>query len=211
MKKETLVSKLPFIIFILVLVPAIAVSFYITKDLSEEEEDPSQQESSTIVERYEDTIPVITENNYIRSPYIDGEVQVGKSFYDYQGEEEAQEKSIVVQENTYYQNTGIDYVKETIFDVVSIANGTVTMVKEDDLVGKVIEIEHNNGLISIYQSLSETFVQKGDQVAQGQVLGRSGNNEMDKELGNHLHFEIYENGNSVNPEYYINKEYKKGN
>lgn len=208
MKKEASYNYFPLILFVLFLVPLLIVAFTLKSDMSEVE---VETPSNTIIEYYDDTIPVISENNYIGSPYLDSTVTVGKKFYDYKGEEESQENSLVQEENTYYQNTGMDFVKEEAFDVITIADGTVTLVKEDDLVGKMIEIEHKNGLISIYQSLSEIKVQKGDLVTQGQVIGKSGTNEMDKELGNHLHFEIYENGSSVNPEFYINKEYKKEN
>ena len=97
------------------------------------------------------------------------------------------------------------------FDVIAIANGTVTRVKEDDSLGKTVEIKHDNGLISTYQSLSEVSVKKDDVISQGQVIGKSGINEIDKDLGNHLHLEIYENGISVNPEMYLGKEYEKKN
>ena len=76
------------------------------------------------------------------------------------------------------------------------------------ILGKTIEIKHDNGIISSYQSLSEVNVKKDDYINQGQVIGKSGTNELDKEIGNHLHLEIYENGNSVNPENYLNKEIK---
>ena len=66
--------------------------------------------------------------------------------------------------------------------------------------------KNENNLISTYQSLSEITIKKGDVVTQGQILGKSGTNELDKELGNHLHFEIYENGQPVNPINYLNKE-----
>jgi len=50
------------------------------------------------------------------------------------------------------------------------------------------------------------MVKKGDVVTQGQILGKSGTNELDKDLGNHLHFEVYDNGQSINPNRYLNKE-----
>lgn len=208
MRRDAFIKGLPFILFVLFLVPILVVTLTINRDLEKEEEDNS---STTIVEHYENSIPVISENNYIGSPYIDPEVQVGKKYYDYEGDEQSQENALVQEENTYYQNMGIDYVKNDPFDVITVADGTVTLVKEDDLVGKTVEIEHKNGLITIYQSLSEIHVKKGDMVTQGQTIGKSGTNEMDKELGNHLHFEIYENGSFVNPENYINKDYKKEN
>ena len=60
--------------------------------------------------------------------------------------------------------------------------------------------------MSIYQSLSEINVKKGDIVSQGQILGKSGKNELDKELGNHLHFEMYVGGQTVDPLLYLNKD-----
>ena len=210
MKKEAFLKELPLVIFVIALVPAIIFTIFVANNLSGKEV-IAEDDGLTITDNFPDILPVVSENNYIGSPYIDPGVTIGKTFYDYKAEEESQENSIIVQGNTYYQNTGIDYVKEEAFDVIAVASGTVTLVKEDEVLGKIIEIEHKNGLISIYQSLGEITVRQGDPVSQGQVIGRSGTNEMDKELGNHLHFEIYENGNSVNPEAYINKEYKKEN
>ena len=77
--------------------------------------------------------------------------------------------------------------------------------------GKTVEIKHENGLISIYQSLKEVNVKKNDIVTKGQVIGMSGTNEMEKDLGNHLHLEIYENGQANNPENYLGKTYEKKN
>lgn len=209
MKKEAFLKGLPLGIFVLTLVPVLIFAIFATTSMSGEEIEA--EEYPTANEYYQETLPVVSENNYITSPYVDSGVTIGKSYYDYKGEETTQENSIVVKENTYYQNTGIDYVKKEVFDVIAIADGTVKTVKEDDILGKIVEVEHKNGLISIYQSLSEVSVKQGDNVGQGQVIGKSGTNEMEKELGNHLHFEIYVNGSSVNPELYINKEYKKEN
>lgn len=210
MRKEAFYTRLPFIILFIAIVVAFIATVFVSNTMKTEIiAEPSNIEE-TIYDDYP-ILPVMKENYYIGYPYVDAGVSIGKKYYDFQGEEKNQEEALIVQENKYYQNTGIDYVKEDVFDVVSVMDGTVTMVKEDDLVGKTIQIEHKNGLISIYQSLGEIKVQKGEPVSQGQMIGKSGINEMDKELGNHLHFEIYENGNAMNPDLYINKEYKKEN
>ena len=140
------------------------------------------------------------------NPYTDQNVTIGKYFYNYKGEANQQEKSIIYHNDTYLQNSGIDFISENTFDVVSVLNGTVANVSENETLGKIVEISHDNGLITIYQSLSEVTVKKGDTVPQGYVIGKSGTNELDKEIGNHLHFELYTNGQIVDPNLYLNKE-----
>lgn len=140
------------------------------------------------------------------NPYTDQNVTIGKYFYNYKGEANQQEKSIIYHNDTYLQNSGIDFISENTFDVVSVLNGTVANVSENETLGKIVEISHENGLITIYQSLSEVTVKKGDTVPQGHVIGKSGTNELDKEIGNHLHFELYTNGQIVDPNLYLNKE-----
>ena len=153
-------------------------------------------------------IAVINNNSTkMINPYIDQNVTIGKYFYNYKDEANQQEKSIIYHNNTYLQNSGIDFVIQNIFDVVSVLNGTVANISENETLGKIVEISHDNGLITIYQSLSEVTVKKGDTVTQGQIIGKSGTNELDKEIGNHLHFELYNNGQIVDPNLYLNKEF----
>lgn len=213
MKRIKIKREVPILILVLVLVPLLVFLLYQKIDLGEEiiaEEEPEVIRYYNNYD-YEDVSPVIRLDRLIVKPYLDTTVTIGRDYYDYQGEEEQQKNSITIQDNTYYQNTGIDFVSENTFDVVSISKGTVSNVREDQTFGKEIQIEHDNGLISIYQSLSEVLIKKGEIVEQGQVIGKSGQNEIDNELGNHLHFEIYRNGISVNPRDYLEKEYKKEN
>lgn len=140
-----------------------------------------------------------TNKNVIR-PYTDETVQIGKSYYDSKAEEENQEKSIIYYKNTYIQNTGVDYTSKNIFDVIAIANGKVISVTEDDIVGTTIKIEHDNNLISVYQSVTSAEVKENDQVTQGQIIAKSGTNSISSDLGNHLHFELYNQNILVNPE-----------
>ena len=150
-------------------------------------------------------LPVIKEEVKLLNPYTDNNVKIGKYYYDYKSDKAKQEQSITENDSTYMQNSGLDFVANDTFDVVSSLDGEVTNVKEDDLLGKVVEIKHDNKYITIYQSLSEVSVKKGDKVMQGQIIGKSGTNELDSEIGNHLHYELYINGKVVNPEEYLNK------
>lgn len=151
-------------------------------------------------------IAVMNEKIRIINPYLDSSVTIGKNYYDYKGTAENQEKSIIYYDGTYMQNSGIDYVSETEFDVISILDGEIIEVKEDNALGKIVEVKHKNNYISVYQSLSNTTVKKGDTISQGQIIGKSGTNELDKAMGNHLHFELFYNGKVVNPLEHLNKE-----
>jgi stage II sporulation protein Q len=203
--KRKVKLKYPFLTAIILIIPILI--FGIFTNISNKEQ-PVETHPKEIITNSQ---PVIKENNQIINPYIDQSVKIGKKYYDYKGEESTQQESITVHDNTYHQNTGLDFISETEFDVVSIADGTVTNVKEDSTIGKSIEIKHDNGLISVYQSLSNITVKKDDIISQGQVIGKSGKNEFDNELGNHLHLEIYENGQSINPEQVLGKSYEKKN
>ncbi len=63
--------------------------------------------------------------------------------------------------------------------------------------GKLIMIEHPNGYRSYYAHLSSFAVKEGDQVYQGQIIGKSGSTG--NVTGPHLHFEIRKDGVTVNP------------
>ena len=103
------------------------------------------------------------------------------------------------------QNSVVSYSSEKIFDVISVLDGIVISVENNDILGTTVEIRHDNDLISVYQSLSNVNVKKDDKVIQGQIIAKSGLSNIEKDLGNHLHFELYYKGKIVNPEEYYNK------
>ncbi len=148
-------------------------------------------------------LPVVDEVVTIRKPYVSDSVSISKSFYDYKSGEKEQQESIIYYENTYIQNSGVDYTADSIFDVVSVLDGTVIDVKEDNIMGKIVEIRHTNELISVYQCLGDVNVKVDDNVVQGQVIGKSGKSNLNVKSDNNLHFELYYMGEIVNPlEYY---------
>ncbi len=185
-------------------------AFLITKAMKKSEPaTPDYNYVSNIVTS--DVVPTISEAKKLIKPYTDEKVTVGKSFYDYKAEASNQEKSITYYDGSYIQNSGIDYVLDQTFDVVAVLDGTVTNVKQDDILGTIVEIKHDNNYVTTYQSLSDVTVKKDDIVTQGQVIGKSGTNKLDKDMGNHLHFELYTNGQVVDPNLYIDKEIKESN
>jgi len=149
-------------------------------------------------------IPVVNTIPSIMRPYLDESVYVSKSFYNYQGENEAQENSIIFYEGTYMQNSGIDYKNASEFEVISILDGTVIEVSDNEILGKTVKVQHENNLISVYQCLSRVDINMNDMVLRGQVIGMSGTSTL-YSTDNNLHFELYHNGAIVNPDDYYNK------
>ena len=156
---------------------------------------------------FEDNVQsVVSTQNVVQKPYTNESVKVLNSFYDYKADEKTQQNSIINYDTTYIQNSGIAYggIDDT-FDVVSVLPGTVTSVKEDKLMGKIVTIEHENNIITTYQSLSETTVKEGDVVAEATVIGKAGESNLEKDLGKHVLFEITVDGKYINPETSYNK------
>ena len=200
--KKAVISCLYVILFATVATGA----FLISKSMKKEVVEDNYTYVSNII--IDNQMPVMNETTKMIKPYINEQVTVGKTYYDYKAESKSQENSITYYDGRYIQNSGIDYVLKDTFDVVSVLDGTVTDVKQDDILGNVVEIKHGNDYVTTYQSLSEVTVKKGDSVTQGQVIGKSETNKLDKDMGNHLHFELYTNGQIVDPNLYIDKELK---
>ena len=200
-KKKIKIRLVPLMIAVL-LVPILVTVVFLNINMKEEPIEPDFV-TDTIVE---EVVPVIDTTKRIIRPYRDLSVKVLKNFYDYQSDETLQKNSIIVHENNYIQNSGIDYGTDIEFEVISILEGTVINVKEDDSLKGTVEIKHDNGYVSVYQSLKDIKVKKDQVINQGQVLGTATTNQLDKELGNHLHFELIISGQNVNPEIYLDKE-----
>lgn len=150
--------------------------------------------------------PVVATEKVLVKPFTSKDVTIGRYFYDYKENSNEQQNAIIFYENSYIQNSGVDYILDKEFDVVSIYDGTVTKVEDNELAGKTIEIKHDENIISVYQSLGSVNVKQGDSVKQGSVIGKSGNSKINKDLGNHLHFELYVKGQVINPEESYNKK-----
>lgn len=156
----------------------------------------------------DDTLPVNKTEKQIIRPYIDNDVLILQNFYDPNAEKSIQEKSLIYYEGIYLQNSGVDYGKESVFDIVSIYDGNVIKVYEDNILGNIIEVQYSNNMIASYQCLSEIQVKLNDNVSQGQIIGKSGTCNISKDIGNHLHFEVSYDGKIINPETIYDKSIK---
>jgi stage II sporulation protein Q len=163
-----------------------------------------------ILKDNQETIEVQKEvTNTIVKPYTDESVSISKYFYSKEDEETRQQQSLIKYESIYMPNTGILYSSDKEFNVIAVLDGKVSSIKEDEILGNIIEIEHSNNIVTIYQSVKNVTVKIGDKVKQGDVLALSGPNKLENEKDNCLHFEVYQEGNLTNPESFYNLDLSK--
>lgn len=141
---------------------------------------------------------------------VGDDVKVEKKFYDTDMSDEELEKALVYFEGVYRPNDGIDYTKNgEAFNVYAATSGEVIRKENDSLLGWIISIEHESGMITTYQSVDNIKVEKGDKIKQGDVIATSGNNVYQSSLKNHLHFIVSQDNKTLNPEKYYDKELVK--
>lgn len=105
---------------------------------------------------------------------------------------------------------GIDIAAPHNTPVMAVADGIVTRSGVSGTskkgFGWIVVIDHGKGISTIYGHMfqQDVKVKTGDQVKKGQLIGGIGNNG--GSTGYHLHFEVKENGNHVNPRKYLNKK-----
>ncbi|WP_369901743.1 peptidoglycan DD-metalloendopeptidase family protein [Bacillus manliponensis] len=169
---------------------------------------PNKEQANPYSQGDNPAVPVINSSEMLKMPVAKGtETVLKKKFYDRSGTEAEQEAALVFYNNTYTANTGIDIAAKDgkEFDVTAALSGTVTRAEKDGLLGYVVTVDSGNGLTTFYQSLGSVKVEEGMRVAQGEVIGKSGLNEVNKDAGYHVHFEVRKNNVAVNPERYIEK------
>jgi murein DD-endopeptidase MepM/ murein hydrolase activator NlpD len=97
---------------------------------------------------------------------------------------------------------GVDIVTKTNEPVKCIADGTVMVASWTQDSGYVIAVQHRGNLISIYKHNAELLKKVGNFVNAGDIISIVGNSgEMTD--GPHLHFELWYNGNSLDPEEFV--------
>lgn len=93
-----------------------------------------------------------------------------------------------------------EVVPESAWNVREVTGGTVTEVSTGYNAGRgsLVKVKTASGDIEIYQHLKSYNVAKGQEVAQGEIIGVAGNTG--NVTGRHLHFEVQRNGVAINPE-----------
>lgn len=100
---------------------------------------------------------------------------------------------------------GIDIKADKTTVVAAAEDGVIESIKNDPRYGLTITIAHDNGFKTVYSNLLTTeFVQENENVEKGQTIatvGESASFEISDEC--HLHFEMYKDGEVVNPTIYL--------
>lgn len=138
---------------------------------------------------------------------VDDSIGIVRYFYSTEDDSSKQEQSLILFENVYRPNLGIDYSNgDKSFDVYASISGTVTKKTNDPVLGWVVTVTNDDNLSTTYQSLSEVSVELNKKVNQGDKIGVSGENIYEADLKNHLHFIVEKDEKMINPEKYLDKE-----
>lgn len=142
------------------------------------------------------TEPATMEQNDTNTPY--------KSFYKYPCDEtvlKGYSEELVKNETMgdYRSHTAVDFKCSQSTSVSSINDGLVMSVENDNLLGKVVTVDHGGKLVAKYCGLDTVNVSTGDYVTIGQALGTIGKVPFESKDEVHLHFETFVDGKSINP------------
>jgi murein DD-endopeptidase MepM/ murein hydrolase activator NlpD len=98
-------------------------------------------------------------------------------------------------------HTGLDFRAASGDPIRATANGKVVSSGWAGGYGRMVEIDHGNGLSTRYGHMSEIHVKVGDQIKIGQVIGAVGSTG--RSTGPHLHYETRIDGEAVDPQKFL--------
>jgi murein DD-endopeptidase MepM/ murein hydrolase activator NlpD len=100
------------------------------------------------------------------------------------------------------QHYGVDIVGPENESIKATLDGTVILATWSLETGYTIAVQHSNNLISVYKHNSVLLKKVGDYVKSGEPIAIIGNSG-EQTTGPHLHFELWYNGNAINPQDYM--------
>ncbi len=115
----------------------------------------------------------------------------------YSGDKVVKSKTL----DDWVMHTGVDITAEVGTPVKAMSGGKVTEIKNDDMWGTTVTIEHADGIVSYYANLkSAVSVKQGQQVKMGAVIGAVGETaEIEQAEESHLHFGVKKDGEWIDP------------
>lgn len=100
---------------------------------------------------------------------------------------------------------GVDFAGPVGADIVATGAGIVTFAGSRSGYGNMVEINHGDGISTVYAHASAVLVRVGDIVREGQAIARLGSTG--RSTGPHVHYEVRRNGEATNPAAYITNGY----
>ena len=97
------------------------------------------------------------------------------------------------------KHKGIDLSANKGEPIYAALTGMVETVKNSSSYGKCIIINHGNGLKTLYAHCSAIYKNQGESVIKGEKIAAVGNTGQSTRP--HLHFEVIQNGEYINPEW----------
>ncbi|MBC8016194.1 MAG: M23 family metallopeptidase [Sporomusaceae bacterium] len=98
---------------------------------------------------------------------------------------------------------GIDIANSTGTPIVATADGVVVQSEWYSGYGETVQVDHGNGIVTLYAHNSQRAVHDGQFVKKGQLIAYLGNTGYS--TGPHLHYEVRVNGTAVNPASFLNE------
>ncbi|MBE7010050.1 MAG: hypothetical protein E7418_01000 [Ruminococcaceae bacterium] len=98
-------------------------------------------------------------------------------------------------------HSGLDLAAPGGTNILAAADGVVTLARWNGGYGNCIVVDHGGGLATLYGHCQKLLVSSGQRVSKGQVIGLVGTTGVS--TGNHLHFEVHNNGKVTDPWPYL--------
>ena len=175
-------KKYGYYIALALLVVFLAVAIIVTSTLAESPQENTVPTNAGVITF---TSPVM--NGTVLKGYSDTELQYNKTL------------------NVWEVHKAVDFAAEIGMDVFAAYDGKVTSISTNLLTGTVVEIDHGNGLKTTYGSLdSNVTVKLGQSVARGDIIGKASNTATaETSTEGEVHFEVWKDGNLVDPASYL--------
>jgi murein DD-endopeptidase MepM/ murein hydrolase activator NlpD len=98
---------------------------------------------------------------------------------------------------------GIDVAGKEGSNIVAVAGGVVTYAGSQSGYGKMVEISHGDGYITLFAHNKQIMVEPGDVVRKSQTIALMGSSG--RSTGAHVHYEVYKHGRPVDPSSYVRR------
>lgn len=161
-----------------------------------------KRDDTAVGEMKGDAVEAVTTSEKLGWPVTNvDDMEVVMPYFDEKASKEEQAAAIIQYKQTFTPNVGIDLARKDkqAFDVLAAMSGKVTRAEQHATNGYIVEVNHGNGMKTVYQSLADAKVKTGDAVKKGDLLATAGRNELEKNLDVHVHFEVYSDNKPVNP------------